>query len=233
MEMEPVLIVGFLFIGLPWIIFHYVTKWKTAATITTDDEALLEELYQLAKRLDERMDTVERLVASDNSGQPVELTIVRGGRISNVAVTLGERRVPESTPWYSRLERWAQPFYNSRHHHPAYHAVQPGQQLPKVGEPSWESFDSLSLTKVNGDQYKAVIGYLTTDGNHKSLEFQGTRDEIRQQILAQNDLPDTERNQLMTALTSRDVYFPFPDWPFQAFEQDFPLPPWWSGYPQF
>jgi phage shock protein B len=27
---------------------------------------LLEELYQLAKRLDDRMDTVERLVASDN-----------------------------------------------------------------------------------------------------------------------------------------------------------------------
>ena len=38
----------------------------TAATITTDDEALLEELYNLAKRLDERMDTVERLVAADD-----------------------------------------------------------------------------------------------------------------------------------------------------------------------
>ena len=53
-------------LGLPWIIMHYITKWKTAATITNDDEHLLEELYQLAKRLDERMDTVERLVASDN-----------------------------------------------------------------------------------------------------------------------------------------------------------------------
>jgi phage shock protein B len=55
-----------IFIGVPWIIMHYITKWKTAATITTDDEYLLEELYNLAKRLDERMDTVERLVASDN-----------------------------------------------------------------------------------------------------------------------------------------------------------------------
>lgn len=55
-----------LFIGLPWLILHYVTKWKTASTITTDDEALLEDLYSLAKRLDERMDTVERLVAADN-----------------------------------------------------------------------------------------------------------------------------------------------------------------------
>jgi phage shock protein B len=60
------IVVPAIFLGLPWIIFHYITKWKTAATITNDDESLLEELYNLAKRLDERMDTVERLVASDN-----------------------------------------------------------------------------------------------------------------------------------------------------------------------
>lgn len=64
--MEEIFIVIAIFVGLPWVIMHYITKWKTAATITNDDEALLEELYQLAKRLDERMDTVERLVASDN-----------------------------------------------------------------------------------------------------------------------------------------------------------------------
>ena len=60
------IIVPTLLIGLPWLIMHYVTKWKTAATITSDDEVLLEELYNLAKRLDERMDTVERLVAHDD-----------------------------------------------------------------------------------------------------------------------------------------------------------------------
>jgi len=53
-------------VGLPWLILHYITKWKTSATLTTGDETLLDELYQLARRLDERMDTVERLVASDN-----------------------------------------------------------------------------------------------------------------------------------------------------------------------
>ncbi|GGD56309.1 envelope stress response membrane protein PspB [Erythrobacter arachoides] len=65
--MEEVFAVICIFIALPWIVLHYVTKWKTSATITTDDEALLEDLYSLAKRLDERMDTVERLVASDNA----------------------------------------------------------------------------------------------------------------------------------------------------------------------
>ncbi len=64
MEFATAMII--IFIGLPWVILHYMTKWKTAATITTDDEVLLEELYNLAKRLDERMETVERLVAADS-----------------------------------------------------------------------------------------------------------------------------------------------------------------------
>jgi phage shock protein B len=66
MEIEGVMAIGAIFIGLPWMVLHYMTKWKTAPTITVDDEVLLEELYHLAKRLDERMDTVERLVASDD-----------------------------------------------------------------------------------------------------------------------------------------------------------------------
>ena len=66
MDVEPMVAIIAIFIGLPWIILHYITRWKTAAIITSDDEVLLDELYQLAKRLDERMDTVERLVASDN-----------------------------------------------------------------------------------------------------------------------------------------------------------------------
>ena len=64
--MEDMVAVVAIVVGLPWLILHYITKWKTSATLTTGDETLLDELYQLARRLDERMDTVERLVASDN-----------------------------------------------------------------------------------------------------------------------------------------------------------------------
>lgn len=64
--MEEFFAIAAIFIALPWIVLHYITRWKTAATITSDDEVLLDELYQLAKRLDERMDTVERLVAVDS-----------------------------------------------------------------------------------------------------------------------------------------------------------------------
>lgn len=63
---SEIIVIPVLFIALPWLILHYVTKWKTASTLTNDDETLLDDLFQLARRLDDRMDTVERLVGSDN-----------------------------------------------------------------------------------------------------------------------------------------------------------------------
>ncbi len=62
----PVTVVGMLFIGLPWLILHYVTKWKSAATLPAEDEKLLDELYDLARRLEDRVHTVERIVSADN-----------------------------------------------------------------------------------------------------------------------------------------------------------------------
>jgi phage shock protein B len=64
--MEILLVMGILFIGLPWIIFHYVTKWKMQASLTTEDEKLLDELHDLARRLDDRMVTIERIMNAEN-----------------------------------------------------------------------------------------------------------------------------------------------------------------------
>ena len=66
MPFEAVIVVLAIFIGLPWLIFHYVTKWKTAAKITPEDENMLDEMYVLARRLEDRLNTVERIVAADN-----------------------------------------------------------------------------------------------------------------------------------------------------------------------
>jgi phage shock protein B len=62
----PIVLFGSLFIGLPWLILHYVTKWRSTANLTREDENLLDELYDLARRLEDRVETVERIVAADN-----------------------------------------------------------------------------------------------------------------------------------------------------------------------
>ncbi len=62
----PLIAITSIFVGLPWLILHYMTKWKTAATLTREDENLLDELYELARRLEERMTTIERIIAADD-----------------------------------------------------------------------------------------------------------------------------------------------------------------------
>jgi phage shock protein B len=65
-ELVPVLAIVVLFIGLPWLIFHYVTKWKSSASLSGADEKLLDELHDMARRLDDRLCTIERIMNAEN-----------------------------------------------------------------------------------------------------------------------------------------------------------------------
>ena len=62
----PLTVVPILFIGLPWLIFHYITKWKQAATLSQSDEKLLDELHDAARRLDDRLCSIERIMTAEN-----------------------------------------------------------------------------------------------------------------------------------------------------------------------
>jgi phage shock protein B len=55
-----------LLVVLPWMIFHYVTKWKTTAKLTGSDEQLLDELHDAARRLDDRLCSIERIMAAED-----------------------------------------------------------------------------------------------------------------------------------------------------------------------
>lgn len=65
-EFIPILAIVVLFLGLPWLIFHYITRWKTTASLSNDDEKLLDELHEMARRLDDRMCTIERIMTAEN-----------------------------------------------------------------------------------------------------------------------------------------------------------------------
>ena len=60
------IVMGTLFIGFPWLIFHYVTKWKQAKVLTVDDENLLDDMHETARRLEDRVITIERILAADH-----------------------------------------------------------------------------------------------------------------------------------------------------------------------
>jgi len=65
-EFLHVPLVIFLVIVAPvWIISHYVTRWRTAKTLSAEDEKMLAELWDVAPKLESRINTLERILDAD------------------------------------------------------------------------------------------------------------------------------------------------------------------------
>lgn len=59
-ELIPILLIT---ICLPlWIIFHYVTKWKTSKGLSPEDEKMLSEIWESANKMEDRIITLERIM---------------------------------------------------------------------------------------------------------------------------------------------------------------------------
>lgn len=66
-ELATLAVILFLTIGLPlWLVLHFVTRWKQSREISRDDEQMLEELWALSQRLDDRIETLERILDDDH-----------------------------------------------------------------------------------------------------------------------------------------------------------------------
>jgi phage shock protein B len=57
----------FLVIVLPiWIIAHYATRWRTSKVITNADEQLLGELWESARKMEDRIRNLERILDEES-----------------------------------------------------------------------------------------------------------------------------------------------------------------------
>jgi phage shock protein B len=66
MSMLEVPLILFLVIVAPiWIIAHYVTRWRTAKTLSPEDERQFAELWRMAERMEERIDSIERILETE------------------------------------------------------------------------------------------------------------------------------------------------------------------------
>ena len=48
-----------------WIIFHYVTKWRSQKTLTAADERTLADLWETASRMEQRIHGLERILDTE------------------------------------------------------------------------------------------------------------------------------------------------------------------------
>ncbi len=59
----------FLVIVAPlWIIFHYITLWRSARRLSGEDEKALGELWQSARRMEARIDALEKVLDAEAPG---------------------------------------------------------------------------------------------------------------------------------------------------------------------
>lgn len=61
--MTELIFVLFVTVCVPlWIIFHYITKMKTAKGLTTEDEKMLADVWESTKKMEDRIVTLERIL---------------------------------------------------------------------------------------------------------------------------------------------------------------------------
>lgn len=63
--MEPLIAVLAIFIGLPWLFLHYLTKNRSSGRLDGDEERMLEDLWKSARGMERRVETMERLLEDD------------------------------------------------------------------------------------------------------------------------------------------------------------------------
>lgn len=65
-ELFAIAVIVFIAIPAPlFIVLHFITKWKQAREISGGDEKMLEDLWNLSQRLEERLETLETILDSE------------------------------------------------------------------------------------------------------------------------------------------------------------------------
>ncbi|MBN2295300.1 MAG: PDZ domain-containing protein [Pirellulales bacterium] len=145
-----------------------------------------------------------KLVQHDQPDRVAKLTVIRRGNLKKMEVTLGQRPATGEQP--AMDEFWQRPNFPMPLRR---FAARPLTR--QETENQWTSFDSMSLTRVDDNHYKAEITYKNDKSEIETRKYEGTLDEIRTAVKNCKDLPRNEQAHLMRAIGSfRSPYgFPF------------------------
>lgn len=182
------------------------------------DKAGIQRYDVLVRYDDQDLYSPEQLVKrirNDQPGATIGLEYVRAGKLQAAKVTLDEE--PEQERVYA--ENW--PGLISRFNVPL-SPLRPEfltEAQDALGEGTeWTEFVSLSMTKQDDGTYVVRIVYNDREGTSIRRDFTGTRQEIRDAINDDNDLPESRKEQLLRTLDDRGRV--------SASEFDFQMPKW-------
>ena len=49
-----------------WLFLHYGSRWRASRGLAAQDEKLLTDLWDAARRMEERLDNLERVIGAEN-----------------------------------------------------------------------------------------------------------------------------------------------------------------------
>lgn len=65
---DPLFILAVIVLVIPaplFIILHFITKWKQSREISGGDEQMLDDLWQLSQRMEERLEVLEVILEKE------------------------------------------------------------------------------------------------------------------------------------------------------------------------
>jgi len=65
-DLMGIVVVAILFLGMPMVVMHYAIQWKRTRSLSEDDEQLMDDLQERARRLEARLHSVERILDAEN-----------------------------------------------------------------------------------------------------------------------------------------------------------------------
>jgi phage shock protein B len=65
-QLLTIALIVFLLIPAPlFIVLHFITKWKQSREISGGDEEMLEDLWTMSQRLEQRLESLETILDSE------------------------------------------------------------------------------------------------------------------------------------------------------------------------
>ena len=63
--LETPLILFLVIVAPLWLLLHYINRWRSTKTLSAEDERMLADLWQSAKRMESRIETLETILDAE------------------------------------------------------------------------------------------------------------------------------------------------------------------------
>ena len=69
------------FVALPWMFLHYLTRARTSGALSNEEARMLEDLWRTARTMERRVETLEQIMDADAPASPLLRPDYRKGEV--------------------------------------------------------------------------------------------------------------------------------------------------------